>query len=130
MYPHTADVLAAAGLHRLRHYIDKWRNTIWKSVRSRPILEECMGAERQEGIPRRLNWWHQTMDYSGEGVGKEAVSTGGLKWLSAPRPLADRNPTPSRPPCAGAPATKVASKAAKHSGAGGARRPLERCAFP
>ena len=28
VYPHTADVLAAAGLHPLRHYIDKRCNTI------------------------------------------------------------------------------------------------------
>ena len=54
VYPHIADVLAAAGLHLLRHYIDKRRHTIWKSVRRQPILEECMGAERREGTPSRL----------------------------------------------------------------------------
>ena len=56
IHQHTADVLAAEGLHPLRHYIDKQRHTIWKSVRSRPILQECMGAERREGTPGRLNW--------------------------------------------------------------------------
>ena len=48
VYPHTADVLAAAGLHPLRHYINKRRHIIWKSVRSRPILEECTLARRRE----------------------------------------------------------------------------------
>ena len=65
-------------LHTLRHYIDKRRHIIWKSVWSRPILEACMGAERQEGTPRCLNWWHQTMDYTGERGGEEAGTTGGL----------------------------------------------------
>ena len=59
-YPHTADVLAAAGLHPLRHYINKRRHTIWKSIWSRPIFEECMGAEHRKGTPRRLNLLHQT----------------------------------------------------------------------
>ena len=93
--PHVADVLAAAGLHPLRHYIDKRRHTIWKSVRSRPILEECMGAERREGTPRRLNWWHQTMDYTGKGEGKEAGATGGLDSSAL---LARSPPAPAPPP--------------------------------
>ena len=54
VYPHTVEVLAAAGLQPLRHYIDKRRNTIWKSVRSWLILEACMGAERREGTPAAL----------------------------------------------------------------------------
>ena len=105
VYPHTAED------------IDKRRNTIWKSVRSRPIPEACMGAERREGTPRRLNWWHQTMDYSGKGKGGGVY--GGLRWLSAPRPLAARPPAPSRLPPAGAPlAAAVAGSAAGHGGTG------------
>ena len=51
-----------------------------------------------------INYWDIIiMDYSGKGKGKEAESTGGLRWLSAPRPLAARTPAPSRLPRAGAP---------------------------
>ena len=32
IYPHSADVLAAAGLRPLRHYIDKRRATIAKTI--------------------------------------------------------------------------------------------------
>ena len=78
-----------------------------------------------------INYWDIIiMDYSGKGKGKEAESTGGLRWLSAPRPLAARTPAPSRLPRAGAPsAAMVAGRAAGHGKAGGARRPLEGCAL-
>ena len=68
------------------------------------------------------------MDYTGEGVGKEAGSTGGSNGLA----LIARNPAPSRSSCAGAGAstTEVADTVIKHVGAGDARRPLERCALP
>ena len=101
VYTHTANVLAEAGLHPLRNILDKCRKTICKSVRGRPILEECMGAERRGGTPRRLNWWHQTMDYTGEGVGKEAGSTGGLNGSALP---ARSPPTTPPPPARRAPA--------------------------
>ena len=101
IYPHTAEVLAAAGLQPLHHYTDKWRNTIWKSVRNRPILEACMGAEHREGTPRRLDWWHQTMDYYGEGEEKEAESTGGLNGPALPARLPH---APQPPPARHAPA--------------------------
>ena len=101
VYPHTAEVLAAAGLQPLRHYIDKRRNTIWKSVRNRPTLAACRRAERREGTPRRLNWWNQTMDYTGEGKGKEAESTGGLNGPALP---ARSPPAPPPPPARRAPA--------------------------
>ena len=51
IYPHTANVLVMAGLHPLCHYINKWQNTIYKSVWNRPILLECMGAERRRAPP-------------------------------------------------------------------------------
>ena len=65
-----------------------------------------MGAERRGGTPRRLNWWHQIMDYTGEGVGKEAGSTGGSNGLALPArsppatppPPARRAPAPPRRP--------------------------------
>ena len=60
-----------------------------------------MGAERGEGTPRRLNWCHQTMDYTGEGEGKEAGTTGGLN--SSPL-LAPTPPAPPLPPARRTPA--------------------------
>ena len=101
VYPHTADVLAAAGLRPLRHYIDKRRATIYKVVQDRPVLMECRGTERREGTPRRLNWWHQTLDYSGEEEGEEAGPTRGLNSSALPA----RSPsTPLPPPARRAPA--------------------------
>ena len=64
IYPHSADVLAEVGLRLLRHYIDKRRATIAKTIRDRPILLECGRAERLEGTPCRLCWWQQILDYS------------------------------------------------------------------
>ena len=63
VYPHTADadVLAAAGLHPLRHYINERRHIIWKSVRRRPILEACIGAQRREGTPCTIPWTTLTL---------------------------------------------------------------------
>ena len=95
VYPHSADVLAAAGLHPLRHYIDKRRATTAKSIQDRPVLVECMGAERREGTPRRLCWWQQVLDYAGEEEGEEAGPTEGLESLAPP---ARRPPTPPPPP--------------------------------
>ena len=56
IYLHTADVLAAEGLHPLPYYIDKRQVTIYKPAQSRPILLECLRAERWEGTPCCLNW--------------------------------------------------------------------------
>ena len=49
VYPHTANVLAAAGLPPIRHHIDKRRITVYKNIQSQPILLGCTGAEQQEG---------------------------------------------------------------------------------
>ena len=53
------------------------------------------GAERQEGTPRRLCWWQQVLDYSGEAEGGEAGPTGGLDSLAS---LARALPAPPPPP--------------------------------
>ena len=45
VYPPTADVLRAAGLIPLEHYVGKHRHTIVTIIRDRPILKECKGAE-------------------------------------------------------------------------------------
>ena len=61
-----------------------------------------MGAERREGTPRRLNWCHQTMDYTGEGEGEEVGSTGGIISSAL---LARPSPAPPSPPVRRAPAS-------------------------
>ena len=100
VYPHTADVLRAAGLQTLEHYIDKRRHTIATTIQGRPILEECRRAERLTGTPLRLNWWKQRLDYTGEEAkgekGKEAGDTGGLNSYAPPAcsPAPTVNPPP------------------------------------
>ena len=54
VYPHTADILAAARLRPHRRYIGKHRANIAKTIRNRAILLGCRGAERLEGTPRHL----------------------------------------------------------------------------
>ena len=51
IYPHTANVLAAADLHPLHHYIGKRWSIIYKSVRNRPIFVEVHGSEVSGGHP-------------------------------------------------------------------------------
>ena len=101
IYPHTAGVLAAAGLPPLRYYINKRHATIFKSVQRRPILLECMRVERRESTPRCLNWWHKVLDHSGEEEGVEAESTGGLDSQTLPD---GSPPTPPPSPARRAPA--------------------------
>ena len=72
VYPHFANVLQAAGLGTLEHYINKRRHTIANTIRGRSILDECRGAERATSIPRHLNWWQQRLNYSGEEEDGEA----------------------------------------------------------
>ena len=79
------------------HYINKRRATIYKSAGRWPILMECMGAKRWEGTPRRLKWWHQTLDYTGEDEGEEAESTGGLDSSALPARSPPMPPLPRRP---------------------------------
>ena len=49
VYPKSADVLRAARLQPLRHYIQKRRATVATNVGERPILKECRGAARLRG---------------------------------------------------------------------------------
>ena len=103
IYPHSADVLVAAGLQPLRHYIDKRRATTTKSIQDRPVLVECMGAKRREGTPRRVCWWQQVLDYAGEEEGGNAGPTEGLESLAPP---ARTPPTPLSPSARRAPAPR------------------------
>ena len=57
-----------------------------------------MGVEHQEGTPRRLNWWHQTLDYMSEDEEKKAELMGGLNSSVLPaRSPPARRPLPPSP---------------------------------
>ena len=62
VYPHSADVLAAARLHPIQHYIGRNRTTIAHTIAYRVILEECRGAEMRRGSPPHLYWWDQPLE--------------------------------------------------------------------
>ena len=104
-----------------------------KSIQGRPILLECMGAERREGTLRRLDWWHLILDYSNETEGEAAGPPKGLD-SSAPPPaclLAAHTTAPSRLPGAGVPAaTAVASGAAGNGRTEGSGRLLDSGGLP
>ena len=52
VYSKLADMLRAARLQPLRHYIQKRRLTVAKTIATRPVLEECKGAARLRGTPQ------------------------------------------------------------------------------
>ena len=85
----------------IRHYIDKRRATVTKTIQGQLILLECMGAKRQEGIPHRFNWWQQTLDYTGEEEGEEV---GLMRSLNSSALLARSPITPPPPPAHRTPA--------------------------
>ena len=61
VYPHSADVLAAAHLQTVEHYIQMRRHTVHNNIRDRTVLKECRRAERRRGTPPRLFWTEQDM---------------------------------------------------------------------
>ena len=62
LYPATEDVLEEVGLHSVKEYIDRRRQTIAAWVVSRPIYVRCLGGERRPGTPRHQWWWEQDFD--------------------------------------------------------------------
>ena len=62
VYPKSVSVLKAARVQRIGENIAVRRRNILRTITNRPILEECMGAERRQGIPPRLYWWEQEME--------------------------------------------------------------------
>jgi len=56
VYPHSAEVLAAAHLHPIEYYIQCRRHTVHNTIRDRAVLKECRGAERRRGTPPRPFW--------------------------------------------------------------------------
>jgi hypothetical protein len=61
-HPCSKDVLDAAGLHTIAHYMDVRRQTVANSIMNRPIWELCAGAVRRRGSSIRPFWWDQPMD--------------------------------------------------------------------
>jgi len=61
-YPRSKDVLGAAGLQTITHYMDVRRQTVTNFIVNRPIWELCAGAVRRRGSPIRPFWWDQPMD--------------------------------------------------------------------
>ena len=68
-YPHSADVLKAAGLTTIAETITKRRSNIAKTIEGRRVLKECREAERRRGSPPRIMWWDQELDSIEEGGG-------------------------------------------------------------
>ena len=62
VYPHSADVLAAARLQAIVVYIARRRQTVLNAIEERPMLEECRSTERRCGSPVRQYWWEQDFD--------------------------------------------------------------------
>jgi hypothetical protein len=61
-YPCLKDVLDAAGLHTIAHYMDVRRQTVANIIVNQPIWELCAGAVRRRGLPIQPFWWDQPMD--------------------------------------------------------------------
>ncbi len=62
LYPRSKDVLEAAGLQTITHYIDVRRQTVANFILNQPIWELCAGAVRRRGSPIQPFWWDQPMD--------------------------------------------------------------------
>ena len=61
-YPRSKDVLEAAGLQTIAHYMDVRWQTVANFIVNRPIWVLCAGAVRRRGSPIRPFWWDQPMD--------------------------------------------------------------------
>ena len=61
-YLRSKDVLEAAGLQTITHYMDVCRQTVANFIMNRPIWELCAGAVRRRSLPIRPFWWDQPMD--------------------------------------------------------------------
>ena len=74
-FPKTKTVLAAAGFHTIKHYVQVRRARILRWVEDRPILKLCREADRRHGIMLRLYWWEQPMDLDKASAGAPADAT-------------------------------------------------------
>ena len=95
IYPKSDDVLRAARLRPLSHYVQKRRATVAAAIGERPVLEECRGAARLRGSPVRTAWWEQDLTLppepeEDEGDVAPRTETDGVSWEG-------RSPTHARP---------------------------------
>ena len=61
-YPRSKEVLEAASLQTIAHYMDVHWQTVTNFIVNRPIWELCAGAVRRRGSQIRPFWWDQPMD--------------------------------------------------------------------
>ncbi len=61
-YLRSKNVLDAAGLHTIAHYMDVRRQTVADFIVNQLIWELCAGAVRRRGSPIRPFWWDQPID--------------------------------------------------------------------
>ena len=69
VYSATGNVLKECGMHSIAHYIDVWRETIFRYVVDRPILASCMAGEGRRGSAPQQWWWEQKMCLGDEDAG-------------------------------------------------------------
>ena len=62
LYPKSAVVLKAAGLHTIKQYIGKRRHTMAKYITGRPVYNMVISAKRLTGMPQHLLWTDQNLD--------------------------------------------------------------------
>ena len=62
LYPRSKDVLEAAGLHTIAHYMGLRRQKRANFIVNRLIWELCVGAVRWRGSPIQSFWWDQLID--------------------------------------------------------------------
>jgi hypothetical protein len=61
-YPCSADVLNAAGLKTITHYMEVRQQTVTNFIINQPIYELCAGAVRKRGSPVQPFRWDQPMN--------------------------------------------------------------------
>ena len=78
-FPKTKTVLAAAGLHTIKHFVQVRRARILRWVENRPILKLCREAEMRHGTTPRLYWWEQPMDLEASAGAPADATTEGVR---------------------------------------------------
>ena len=64
-YPASEDILEAAGLFTVEHYVKVQRQTIAAFIVERPVFAMCQeGGRRRGSSAARQFWWEQPCDFS------------------------------------------------------------------
>ena len=72
-YLKTSEVLKAAGLHTIVHYVQVRRESIMRWIVDRLILWICEKEERRHGTTPCTFWWEQPMELEAASAGAPAV---------------------------------------------------------